>query len=90
MDVPREQVTDADFARGVADFLRRVAFRSLRTRRWSLLRQWAPRVFAASPWGPIRTSALVVASMIRIAAKEFLGLFQKGPDGKRLKVLYRR
>lgn len=90
MAVPRDRVTDNDFAYGVADFLRRVVMRAIRMRRWDLVREWAPRVFAASPYGVIRTSILVAGSIFRITAKELMGRFRKGPDGHRLKILYRR
>lgn len=90
LSVPRDRVTDDDFAHGVADFLRRVVFHAIRTRRWSLFREWAPCVFRASPYGVIRTSILVAGSLIRIAGKELVGYFRKGPDGHPIKVLYRR
>lgn len=88
--VPRELVSDRDYALGLTDFLRRVTLRAVRTRQWSLLRNWAPRVFAASPYGRPRTAVLTMASITRIACKEFAGWFRKGPDGRRLRVLYRR
>ena len=53
--VPRDLVTDDDYAHGIADFMRRVAFRAVRTRDLSLLRQWLPQVLQASPYGKIRT-----------------------------------
>jgi glycosyltransferase involved in cell wall biosynthesis len=88
--VPRDMVSDDDFAHGIADFQRRVFFRAIRTGRWGLLREWAPRVFRASPYGATRTRLLVVGSIVRITYKELIGLFQNGSDGRRLKVLYRR
>jgi len=90
LSVPRDRVTDDDFARGVTDFLRRVVLHAIRTRRWGLLREWAPCVFRVSPYGVIRTSILVAGSVIRIAGKELIGYFRKGPDGHRIKVSYRR
>lgn len=90
MDVPRASLTDDDFACGIADFLRRVALRTVRTRRWSLLGIWVPRAFAASPYGLIRTSMLVARSIIRTTGKELAGRLHKGSDGHRLRVLYRR
>lgn len=89
-DVPRDLVTDDDFAHGIADFLRRVTFRTLRTRRWQLLREWVPRVFQASPYGVVRTGLLVLAAIFRWAFVEVTGRLRKGPDGIRIKVLYRR
>lgn len=88
--VPRNLVSDDDYAHGIADFLRRVFFRAVRTRDVQLLRQWARRVFAASPYGKLHTGALTSASIARITGKELAGRFKKGPDGHRLRVLYRR
>lgn len=90
MSVPRDLVSDRDFALGIADFLRRVAFRAARTRNWQLLRDWAKRVFAVSPYGRMRTALLTSASILRILGKETAGVFRKDADGKRLRVLYRR
>ncbi|MEO9214617.1 MAG: hypothetical protein ABI227_03055, partial [Rhodanobacter sp.] len=89
LNVPRELVTDGDFAHGIANFLRRVTLRAIRTRRWSMLQAWAPRVFKVSPYGGVRTSMLVVGSILGILCKELIGRFQKGPDGRRIKVIYR-
>lgn len=89
MDVPRELVTDADFACGLADFLRRVFFRALRTRRWRLLRDWAPHVFRASPHGVGRTFFLTLWSILRTIWIEIVGRLQIG-SGRPVKVLYRR
>jgi len=90
MSVPRELVHDDDLAYGLADFLRRVIFRTLRTGRAVYLRKWVQPVFAASPYGVLRTSLIVAGSVARIAFKELVGRWRKGSDGRRLKVLYRR
>ena len=88
--VPRAMVGDTDYVRAIADFLRRVFFRALRTRRWQLLREWHARVLAASPYGALRTDALVLASILRIGCKEAAGRFRRDSNGHRLRVLYRR
>lgn len=88
--VPRARLTDQDYAQGLADFMRRVAFRAIRTRRWRLIGEWWPRVLAASPYGPLRTAGLVVASIARISAKEGIGRAWRGTDGHRMRILYRR
>jgi glycosyltransferase involved in cell wall biosynthesis len=88
--VPRERVSNGDYARGLADFLRRVFFRTLRTRRWYLLREWHARVLAASPYGAMRTDMLTLASILRMGWKEAVGRFRRDADGRRLRVLYRR
>jgi glycosyltransferase involved in cell wall biosynthesis len=88
MSVPRETVADRDFAVGLADFLRRVTFRAVRTRNWAMLQNWAERVYASSPYGRTRTSALTLASILRILAREGAELFRRDAAGNRLRVLY--
>ncbi|HET7561916.1 MAG TPA: glycosyltransferase [Rhodanobacteraceae bacterium] len=88
--VPRELVGDADYAHGIADFMRRVCFRALSTRNRHLLHEWWPRVRAASPYGSLHTAALVIASILRIGGKTLGGCFRRGPDGRPLRILYRR
>jgi glycosyltransferase involved in cell wall biosynthesis len=90
LDVPRDRVTDARFAEGIADFLRRVLFRSLRTRRTDLLRQWTPIVFRASPHGAVRTGLVVAGSVIRALCKEVFVRKRRLPDGRSVPVMYRR
>ena len=67
--VPRSLVTDAEYARGITDFLRRVCLRAARTRDWPLLRRWAGVVYAASPYGPLRTSLLLAGNLARTLAR---------------------
>jgi len=88
--VPREMVSDVDYARGIADFLRRVFFRAVRTRQPQLFRAWRKRAIDTSPWGALRMDALTLASIVRITAKEVAGSFRRGADGQRLRILYRR
>lgn len=67
--VPRDAVSDDDYAHGLADFLRRVFFRSVATRDPGLLRTWSAHVYAASPYGRARTTALVAANILRMTGK---------------------
>ncbi|HET9034258.1 MAG TPA: glycosyltransferase [Dokdonella sp.] len=90
MSVPRELISDDDLAHGIADFMRRAFYRALLTRNATLLKEWIPRALAASPFGAIRTGALVLGSIIRMAYKELIGRMQKDAQGRRLRVLYRR
>ncbi|MFK2903232.1 glycosyltransferase [Dyella ginsengisoli] len=90
MSVPREMVTDNDLAHGIADFIRRVFYRSLRTRQIRLLKEWVPPALAASPYGRTRTSLLAAGSVMRIAYKELSSRLRKGVHGHHSKVLYRR
>jgi glycosyltransferase involved in cell wall biosynthesis len=84
--VPRDLISDDDYAHGIADFLRRVCFRAVRTRNLSLLRLWGKVVFAASPYGRSRTAVLVLASILRMAGKLAKGLLAAR---SRPSVLYR-
>jgi glycosyltransferase involved in cell wall biosynthesis len=88
LSVPRDEVSDEDFARGLADFLRRVLLRSVRMMQFGLLRQWAPRVFAAAPFGVVRMSWYVVLSALRTIRKEVVGRCQRGSH--KHQVLHRR
>lgn len=88
--VPRDRISDEEYAQGLADFLRRVVFRAISTQRWRLLRDWAPRVFMASPYGCMRTSLLTLTAIIRILGKEFIGMFARDSEGKRARILYKR
>ncbi|GLQ96683.1 glycosyltransferase [Dyella mobilis] len=85
MDVPRAKVSDIDFAKGMADFLRRVTFRAIRMRRWSLIREWAPRVFEVSPYGSVVEVLLTLSSILRVICSEAWGRLVRNE-----KVLYRR
>jgi len=67
--VPRELIGDNNYANGITDFLRRVCFRALRTRDFALLHRWACVVYAASPYGRLRTTALTLANIARMASK---------------------
>lgn len=88
--VPHELVRDSDIACALADFMRRVVFRAARGRRWSLVRKWIPRVFAASPLGITTTTLFTCYSIVRILWKESVGLIRKDVEGTRLRILYRR
>lgn len=88
--VPRDRVSDDDYAHGIADFLRRVFFRAVRTRDMSLYRTWATRVYAASPYGRAHTSALVAASIFRIGGKALWGQRARLMGRRPPKILYRR
>lgn len=90
MDVPRNLVSDEDFAQGVLDFFRRVLFRALRIRRPSLVRQWAPHVYAASPYNQIRTTAKLAWRIISAASLEVWGYGVAMLDRNHEIVLYRR
>lgn len=90
MDVPRNLVTDEDFAQGILDFLRRVLFRALRTRSPGLLRKWTPTVFSVSPYTGMRTAIKLAWSVVRAASLELRGYVVTIADRNHGTVLYRR
>jgi glycosyltransferase involved in cell wall biosynthesis len=90
LDAPRNLITDDDFAHGLADFLRRIIFRTIRTRRLDLLQQWLPRVISVSPTGRITMAWMTLESILRQACLAIRGWFVKGEDGRRIPVLHRR
>jgi glycosyltransferase involved in cell wall biosynthesis len=67
--VPRELVSDDDYAHGLADFLRRVLFRAVSTRDLALLRRWAGPVFDAAPCSRLRIGLMVFVKASRMAGK---------------------
>lgn len=88
--VPRELVSDDDYALGLADFLRRVAFRAVSARRLELLQKWIPRVMTASPFSWPYTSLLTVASILRILGKQCFAQLARTEHGRRKQALYPR
>lgn len=88
--VPRDKVSERDFALGIADFMRRVVFRTISARDWSLARAWWPRVLLASPYGTPRTAFLVLASIARIGTKIVVSSLRRDREGRRIRVLYPR
>lgn len=72
-DVPPDAASATDRARGGADFLRRVLFRAIRTRRPGLLREWVLPVYAASPKGRWMTTWFVAEAVARAAWRESTG-----------------
>lgn len=88
MSVPRGLVADDDFANGLADFLRRVAFRAARTRNPNLLRTWTSRVLAASPYSHPRTLWMVTVTILKTAAHLIYLGCRRIIQGKRYRILY--
>lgn len=88
MRVPRGLVADGDLARGIADFLRRVIFRSISTRSTKLFRSWWPRAVEAAPCGPIGLGMLTAASFLRISWKLLLVAIRSSWGGSSSRVLY--
>jgi hypothetical protein len=90
LSVPSDRVDPVDLAAGMADFLRKIFFRSMRTGNVSLLRGWWPRVVAAAPVGRLRFMALFAWSILRGGARELQGRVAGLIRGGGRAVIYRR
>jgi glycosyltransferase involved in cell wall biosynthesis len=88
LSVPRDMISERDFAVGLADFLRRVIYRSIRARRLGLIRKWVPVVLAESPYPALRTMWLTILSMTRIAMRTIFWRFMRVLNGKPSHILY--
>ncbi len=87
--VPPELVSNMDRALSVADFARRVFFHSLSTGRWSLLKDWLPRVYGQSPFGVTVTSSLVFTAILRSGLSELWDRIARSARPGRIKILHR-
>lgn len=90
LSVPRELVSDQDVTRGLADFMRRVFFRAVRSRDVSLLREWVPRVLAAAPVGKGRILGAIVTAVLGAVRREVSGRLHSLVAREKCAVLYRR
>lgn len=90
LSIPPELVSNNDKAQGLADFLRRVALHAIRTKHPGLLRTWALRVYAASPYGTTRTSMLAASSLMRITLKKVTHSVKNMFGRNKRNVLYPR
>ncbi|MET3652555.1 glycosyltransferase [Dyella japonica] len=83
-------VSDELASRALADFTRRVFFRSLRFGQWSLMREWMPRIRERVPYSGGRFFLLVMASIVRTVIRELYGRASSLIGEGRPAVLYRR
>lgn len=88
LSVPRDQITDADLAVGLMDFMRRVLFRAVRTKRWNLVHEWLPPTYRASPYGITRTTAYLVVAIGVATGQLMRTQLARGSDRQRHRVLY--
>jgi glycosyltransferase involved in cell wall biosynthesis len=86
LDVPREIVGPSDVALGIANFLRRVALRSVRVRQWRLFSRWWPVAASNFPYPPPLLLMLVLAQLCRALLQSGLSWLRPGAA----RVLHRR
>jgi len=90
LDAPRDSVNADDLAAGMAEFARRVFFRSAKMKDIPLLLQWLSIVMAASPVGRLKMGILIFAAILRVGIQEAVATLCARLGGNRLKILYRR
>jgi len=86
--VPRNMIADEDFSTGIANFYRGVILKSVRTRRWSLMRTWAAPVFLTSPYGRLKTSLMVLRSLLRSILWEGKNVLRQKTKKSKGRVIY--
>lgn len=89
MSVPRDSVSRVELADGIADFLRRVAFRAISTRSPDLFRSWWRRAAEAAPCGRPELALRMAANFARATCKRVVGNVRVRL-GLAPNVLYRR
>ena len=88
LDVPRELVSADALARGMADFLRRITFRSVRTGQPGMLLDWGRRVLAKAPTGNIRMLWLTACNVFVTAVELVRARASSALTGSAPGVLY--
>lgn len=88
LDVPRELILKEDLAKGMADFMRRTFFRSIRLKSFSLIYEWWPRIVTQAPVGRMRMIYWTLWSILRTGLFEIMGTACARISGSRIKVLY--
>lgn len=86
--VPRNMLMDEDLGAGVSNFYRGVILRSLRTRRWSLMRSWMAPVFSTSPFGATKTLLLICQSVLRAVLWEVKNVYVQKTQKSVGRVMY--
>lgn len=90
LDAPRDLVSPQDLGHGMAEFMRAIFFRAIRTRSWTLIETWWPRILAEAPVGRARMLAWAGWAILRTGFVEGMDMFCQRITNNPMKVLYRR
>lgn len=88
LDVPCELILKEDLAKGMADFMRRIFFRSIRLKSCSLVYEWWPRIMIQAPVGRVQMIYWTLLSILRTGLFEIIGTACARISGSRIKILY--
>lgn len=90
MDVPRDLISDRDFAYAIANFCCQVIYRSIRAASIRLLLEWLPVIRTAFPYGDITMIMMISGEALRIMLRKLAGLFAAGVAGSGPNIINRR
>lgn len=89
-DVPVGLVNPRDLSQGMAEFMRTIFFRSIRTHSWSLITTWWPRILERTPAGKVGMLAWAAWAIWRTGMSEISALLCRRLTGNPMKIHYRR
>ena len=90
LDTPRESIIKDDLAKGMADFMRRIFFRSIRLKSWSLVRKWWPCILTEAPAGRGKMIFWTVLAILHTGFFEIVEVAYARIGGSQMRILYRR
>lgn len=90
LDIPRDSISTDALAGCMSEFARSAFFRSVITRKISLLRQWFPTVLETSPVGRTKMLILVISAIFRVATQRTFTYLSAQIGKNPIKILYRR
>jgi len=88
--VPRDLVNMQDLGHGIAEFMRAIFFRAIRTRSWTLIETWWPRILAEAPVGRMTMLAWASWAILRTGFVEGIDMACRFITDNPMKILYRR
>lgn len=88
--LPADRVDTRDLGLGMAQFMRAVFFRGLRTRSLSLVVEWWPKILDGAPVGRFQMLTWACLSIFRVGLYELAGAVCSRINGSGMKILYRR
>ncbi len=89
-DVPRDMVNMQDLGHGIAEFMRAIFFRAIRTRSWTLIETWWPRILAEAPVGRMTMLAWAGWAILRTGFIEGIDMACRFITDNPMKIHYRR
>lgn len=90
MDVPRDLVSDHDFADAIANFYCQVIYGVIRSATIRPLFEWLPVIRTAFPYGDITMIMMISGEALRIMLRKLAGIFAARAAGSGPNIINRR